>query len=234
FFTLQAPQVYCAKGPFLDFINDNVPILKDKFWPTLWCFESRAQTVFANLLRSRLWPYIKYRREILILSDGGEVALDWAEQNCCPTSPIMIILPGLTGASHAEYIKCLVYAAKNVGIKCVIFNNRGLGGVKLKTPRLYCASNCEDLNEVIEHVHRLHPNMPENKREVKRMYGAETIPLKEVKDTKNVAMIVTSRGGHIGFLEGIWPVREEQYMGKVFAQFFTAVFTIGQDHPAFY
>ncbi|XP_014204387.1 phospholipase ABHD3-like [Copidosoma floridanum] len=30
----------------------------------------------------------------------------------------------------------------------------------VKTPRLYCASNCEDLNEVIEHVHRLHPNMP--------------------------------------------------------------------------
>ena len=71
-------------------------------------------------------------REILTLSDGGEVALDWTEHNCCPTSPIVIILPGLTGASQAEYIKCLVYAAKNVGIKCVIFNNRGLGGMKLK------------------------------------------------------------------------------------------------------
>lgn len=60
------------------------------------------------------------------------MALDWAEDNCCSTSPIIIILPGLTGASQADYIKCLVAAAKNVGIKCVIFNNRGLGGVQLK------------------------------------------------------------------------------------------------------
>lgn len=49
-------------------------------------------------------------------------------------------------------------------------------------------------------------------------------------------MIVTSRGGHIGFLEGVWPVykEREQYIGKVFSQFFTAVFTHGLDDPAFY
>lgn len=66
------------------------------------------------------------------MPDGGEVALDWAEKDCSTTSPIVIILPGLTGASQAEYIKCLVSAAKKIGIRCVIFNNRGLGGVKLK------------------------------------------------------------------------------------------------------
>lgn len=59
---LQAPQLVCAKGAFRDFLNEHVPILKSKFWPTLWCFESRAQTVLANLLRSRIWPHIKYRR----------------------------------------------------------------------------------------------------------------------------------------------------------------------------
>lgn len=51
------------------------------------------------------------------------------------------------------------------------------------------------------------------------------IPLKEISQTKNVAVMVTSRGGHIGFLEGIWPVKEEQYIGKFFSQFFTAMFT---------
>lgn len=71
-------------------------------------------------------------REILTLLDGGEVALDWAEKDCSATSPIVIILPGLTGGSQSEYIKCLVSAAKKVGIRCVIFNNRGLGGMKLK------------------------------------------------------------------------------------------------------
>lgn len=69
---------------------------------------------------------------MLTLSDGGEVALDWAEENSSPTSPIVIILPGLTGASQAEYIRCLVYAAKTAGMRCVIFNYRGMGGVKIK------------------------------------------------------------------------------------------------------
>jgi len=53
----------------------------------------------------------------------------------------------------------------------------------------------------------------------------QAIPLKEISQTKNVAVVVTSRGGHIGFLEGVWPVKEEQYMGKFFSQFFTAIFT---------
>ena len=71
-------------------------------------------------------------REILSLKDGGEVALDWTVDNSWQTSPIVIILPGLTGASTAEYVKCLVCAAKTIGVRCVIFNNRGLGGIGLK------------------------------------------------------------------------------------------------------
>lgn len=291
------------------------------------------------------------------------MALDWAEEGCSPTSPLVIILPGLTGASQAEYIKCLVSAAKKVGVRCMIFNNRGLGGVQLKTPRMYCAANCDDLSEVIEHVKKLHPHAPlgatgismgglilgnylaqqgamarnklkgclvisvpwnvfaatknteENyfnlmlnkhlasslRRNVKQYhYSAETglfdididtllksqtirefdtlftaklfgykdvedyysnatlhdklhlikvpllclsaaddpfqplqaIPLKEISETERVAVVVTSRGGHIGFLEGVWPVREEQYMGKLFSQFFTALFINDLDEKA--
>ena len=55
------------------------------------------------------------------------------------------------------------------------------------------------------------------------------IPLKEISETKNVAVVVTSRGGHIGFLEGVWPVKEEQYMGKLFSQFFAALFITDVD-----
>lgn len=356
---VKTPLLACAPGPFRDFLEENIPIVKNKFWPTLWCFESRAQTVMASILRSRYLPKVIYRREILELQDGGEVALDWAEANCSPHSPIVIILPGLTGASQAEYIKCLVGAAKNVGIRCVIFNNRGLGGVQLKTPRTYCAANCDDLSEVVDHVRKLHPNVPlgatgismgglilgnylaregpaaasvlksamiisvpwnvfegtksiekpflnlmlnkhlaENLcRNVKnaelqsnattkpfnwdtdnvlkscktvrefdqnftvKQFGykdledyysnatlhdklhrieipilclsaaddpfqpLEAIPIEEANKSKNVAIVVTSRGGHIAFLEGVWPVKQEQYIGKLFSQYFTAIFT---------
>lgn len=99
-----------------------------------------------------------FHREILILNDGGEVALDWLEVGCGDDAPIIVILPGLTGESQAEYIKCLVMQANCRGIRCVVFNNRGLGGVELKTPRLYCAANYDDLSEVINHVAAKNPN----------------------------------------------------------------------------
>lgn len=51
----------------------------------------------------------------------------------------------------------LVSSAKKVGIRCVIFNNRGLGGVELKTPRTYCAANSDDLTEVVDYVKKIHP-----------------------------------------------------------------------------
>lgn len=72
----------------------------------------------------------------MTLKDGGEVALDWLENNCNDESPIIIILPGLTGDAQSEYIKCLVTAANEHSIRAVVFNNRGLGGVELKV--LFC------------------------------------------------------------------------------------------------
>lgn len=37
-----------------------------------------------------------------------------------------------------------------------------------------------------------------------------------------MAIIITARGGHIGFLEGIWPNLKDQYMGRLFGQYFAA------------
>lgn len=91
------------------------------------------------------------------MKDGGEVALDWYVAGCSENAPVVVILPGLTGGSQSEYIKTLVFAANQKSIKCCVFNNRGLAGMELKTPRLYCAANCEDLSEVINHVHVNYP-----------------------------------------------------------------------------
>ena len=47
-----------------------------------------------------------------------------------------------------------------LGARCVVFTNRGLGGIPLKTPRTYCAANTEDISEVIDHIKQLHPDSP--------------------------------------------------------------------------
>lgn len=120
------------EGKFKTYLLDNLPVLQSKFWPTFWCVESRAQTVFASLLRQQVLPPLNYRRELLSLKDGGEIALDWMENDYADDSPVILILPGLTGASQSEYIKCLVAAGTSLGARIVVFNNRGLGGVALK------------------------------------------------------------------------------------------------------
>lgn len=157
---VKVPRLECAPGEFRSFLEQKVPILKEKFWPTIWCVESRAQTIIANMFREKLAQHVNYNREILDLADGGQVALDWLEDSCPVNAPVLLILPGLTGSSQAEYIRCLVKATSRSGFRTVVFNNRGLGGVQLKTTRLYNACNGDDLCEVIKHVKAKYPHVP--------------------------------------------------------------------------
>jgi abhydrolase domain-containing protein 1/3 len=53
--------------------------------------------------------------------------------------------------------------------------------------------------------------------------------VEEASKSKHVAIVVTARGGHIGFLEGLFPLFHEQYMCRLFTQYFTALFANGSD-----
>ena len=48
------------------------------------------------------------------------------------------------------------------------------------------------------------------------------------KQNPNVALVLTAYGGHIGFLEGIWP-RQCTYMDRVFKQFVQAMVEHGHE-----
>lgn len=45
FYCFQRPFLAVRKGPFKAYLLKYVPTLEVKYWPTFWCFESRAQTV---------------------------------------------------------------------------------------------------------------------------------------------------------------------------------------------
>jgi hypothetical protein len=55
------------------------------------------------------------------------------------------------------------------------------------------------------------------------------IPVQAAYNSKHVAIVITARGGHIGFLEGLFPLFHEQYMCRLFTQYFTAIFEYGSD-----
>ena len=49
------------------------------------------------------------------------------------------------------------------------------------------------------------------------------IPLDEARQSECVAIVQTSHGGHIGFLEGLFP-RHRSFMDRMFAEYVFAVF----------
>ena len=52
----------------------------------------------------------------------------------------------------------------------------------------------------------------------------EAIPLDEAGQSENVIILVTARGGHIAFLDGLLGFSGPSYMERIFAQFFAAIF----------
>lgn len=110
------------------------------------------------MLRSRL-DQMRYTREVLNCPDGGIVSLDWFEGS--PSSgetPIALMFPGLIGDSQSEYLRYIVPAVQKIGYRVVTFNNRGRGGMELRTPRIYCAANFDDIELAINSLREKNPN----------------------------------------------------------------------------
>ncbi|NXP71235.1 ABHD3 Phospholipase, partial [Ramphastos sulfuratus] len=351
------PQLVASNDRFCRFLEEHCPVVTETYYPTIWCWEGRVQTLLRPFITSR--PQVQYRNELIKTADGGQISLDWFDNNGslhypdASTRPTVLLLPGLTGTSKESYILHMIHQSESLGYRCVVFNNRGIAGEELLTPRTYCAANTEDLEAVIDHVHSLQPSAPFmaagvsmggmlllnylgkagrdtplmaaaifsagwnvfesveslekplnwllfnyylttclqssisrhrqmleelfdmdlvmkartvrefDKQFTSVMFGYPTIddyyedaspcrklksvgipvlclnsvddvfspghaiPVEAAKQNANVALVLTSCGGHIGFLEGIWP-RKCTYMDRVFKQFVQAVFEHGE------
>ncbi|XP_040282790.1 protein ABHD1 isoform X2 [Bufo bufo] len=156
-----------SSGLLRRFLESHCPVVMEKFCPTFWCPGGRLQTIVRVMLASRNHKLkVSYRNEIISTEDGGQVSLDWMDNNESPQfpdaawRPTIILLPGLTGNSQQSYMLHLVAQAKSDGYRCVVFNNRGFGGEKLLTHRTFCAANTEDLARVVSYVHSRFPAAP--------------------------------------------------------------------------
>lgn len=111
---------------------------------------------------------IKFQRELLTLSDGGTIALDWVidQEGGMPQKglkrPILCLFSGLAGGNDNLYIQSMVKEAMNAykrvdgsgqGYKCVIVNFRGAAGVPMTSPKLYWLNTWEDIQEPIEYIY---------------------------------------------------------------------------------
>ncbi|PHT57778.1 Embryogenesis-associated protein EMB8 [Capsicum baccatum] len=116
------------------------------------------ETIFASFFRST--PDVRLRRECLRTKDDGSVALDWVsgdDRRLPPDSPLLILLPGLTGGSDDSYVRHMLVRARSRGWRVVVFNSRGCGDSPVTTPQFYSASFLGDIYEVVAHVSNRYP-----------------------------------------------------------------------------
>ncbi|XP_059806675.1 phospholipase ABHD3 isoform X2 [Hypanus sabinus] len=288
------PQLITGSATLSEFLRRYCPVVTETYYPTFWCWESRVQTLLRPLITTK--PWVEYRNELIKAADDGHISLDWNNNDdntlypVSATRPTILILPGLTGTSKESYVLHMVKQSERLGYRCVVFNNRGVAGERLLTPRTYCAANTEDLETVILHIRNAFPEAPLvaagvsmgghrqilnklfnidyimkaktvrefDERFTSVMFGYKTnvdyyrdaspshklksievpvlclnalddvfspayaIPMQSAKQNPNVALLLTAHGGHIGFLEGIFP-RRMTYTDRIFKQFIQAV-----------
>ncbi|XP_057994279.1 embryogenesis-associated protein EMB8 isoform X2 [Hevea brasiliensis] len=118
-----------------------------------------VETIFASFLR--ITPNVRYKRECIRTKDSGSIAIDWVagdSRRLPPDSPVLILLPGLTGGSGDSYVRHLLVKARTKGWRVIVFNSRGCGDSPVTTPQFYSASFLGDMREVVAVVTTRHPN----------------------------------------------------------------------------
>lgn len=133
--------------------------LRSRYFPyPVIGWNKHLETIFAAYYRSL--PDVRLRRECLRTKDDGAVALDWVcgDDRVLPgDSPLLILLPGLTGWSGDAYVRNMLVRARKKGWRVVVFNSRGCGYSPVTTPQFYSASYTDDLREVVHHVSCRYP-----------------------------------------------------------------------------
>lgn len=109
--------------------------------PTPFLLSGNLQTIYYALTRNDFEDTFPFERILVKLKDGGQTSIDWI---CSPEtdnvftakSPILVLLPGLTGDRCCEYLRVLIGEACTRKIKCAVINHRGCGHTPLITRKL--------------------------------------------------------------------------------------------------
>ncbi|KAL4140670.1 hypothetical protein PRNP1_014951 [Phytophthora ramorum] len=172
--TAETPRLIYRKTPHnRKLLSHCVTMTQTKYYPPWRLFNGHLQTIkFASDNRG---PHINYERQLLDMPDGGVVSLDWALrpghlhsikegdglsdgtnsswiEGVDPTRRTVLLLPGLTGGSPANYIRSSIAKLHEIGWQCVVLNARGCANTPVRTAQLYCTAYTEDLRFVLEQL----------------------------------------------------------------------------------
>jgi len=149
------------------------PSLRSVYWPTFYAHTANQQFLLLGLkeFRARILQRSPYTREVLVLPDGGHLALDWIipsdvsdtpENNggCSAGPPICVLLHGAIQDSASVTMTDLGRSLAKRGMPVVVMNRRGYGGLELAEGdgRLTMFGFDEDLDEVLKSAGKRYPD----------------------------------------------------------------------------
>ncbi|XP_031113665.1 embryogenesis-associated protein EMB8-like [Ipomoea triloba] len=163
---------YNPCSEFYQGVVSKCKIIHGRYLATPWLSSPHFQTSFINFFGRP--PVFRYRRQMFNASDGGTFALDWVLNSDVSgnatdknigiskddTTPIVVVIPGLTSDSASPYLKHLAFNTAKCGWNVVVSNHRGLGGVSVTSDAFYNAGWTEDIRTVLKYLHKEYPKAP--------------------------------------------------------------------------
>mmetsp|Transcript_99721 Transcript_99721/g.228874 ORF Transcript_99721/g.228874 Transcript_99721/m.228874 type:complete len:439 (-) Transcript_99721:358-1674(-) len=148
--------------------------LTTRLWHTPWALNAHVQAVLFAFHRETdrrcRGLSVTHRRELVKMSDGGQVALDWAvvDDSCAQRhdAPIVLMIPGIVGKQSNPY---LVNLTKNVHVKSGgVWRTavKSWRGIDCAIPESHPRPECWDMRAVLdtvelaEHIRRANPKAP--------------------------------------------------------------------------
>ncbi|KAF0718122.1 Aste57867_1885 [Aphanomyces stellatus] len=134
-------------------VVDKCPALHEAYTPTWYLFSGTIHTIVAA--RGSPLPKVTYERELVTMSDGGVVSLDWlvhSTQTFQDNHPTILIHHGAGGSSRDTYVRMTATALAAKGWRVVAMNSRGCGNTTIKTARASNGFYTGDVRDVATYL----------------------------------------------------------------------------------
>ena len=129
------------------------------FEPVPWLRGGHAQTLAGNYWR-RVPVEIPYESVAIEVDprDGSKVLCHchWQAANLSADRLTVLLVHGLEGSSHSQYIRGITGLAWNAGCNVIRMNMRNCGGTDTWSPTLYHSGLSADVGAVLRHIVGLH------------------------------------------------------------------------------
>lgn len=135
-----------------DLIMSRIAKVVHSYSPTIYFPFNHLRMVFSYTVV----PNVDHlQRQIINLPDGEQISLDWLPKDYASmtqTTPIVVLVPGLTSDSSAKYTNVFLEYAAAHGYRACVFNRRGYGNMGYKKNDIdpITWNKFDDLDQVLD------------------------------------------------------------------------------------